>query len=278
MGADSFLVVSGDLLGHDRDLLPAGSGLRHRDLIADARPPAIAVEPEGGGQQRSPGLHGQRGRASHHPRLLPEELHLDAAAGDVPVRDQADQAPGPQSLGQHAKPAVPAAGREYLHAEPFTELQEPLEQGLRLEPLGDRGERADAAADDPGPGQLVVAGMRQGDDHPAARGQVPLDVLLAGRVHIRLDPVLPDRGQPERLQPVAGVGAHGLPGQRPQFLAGHGRAGHPAQVRLEHLDPGSLAAPGDVRAELEGAAGPGFRYPAHQGPAQGVPGVGQPVP
>ena len=42
-----------------------------------------------------------------------------------------------------------------------------------------------------------------------------------------------------------------------------------SRFRLEHPDPGPLAAPGEVRAELEGAAGPGFRYPADQGSSRG---------
>jgi len=77
----------------------------------DMHAPAIALEPQDRRHQRRAGLHGERGRAAHHPGLLAEELHLDAAAGDITVTDQADSFAGPQPLRQDGEPLRPAAGR-----------------------------------------------------------------------------------------------------------------------------------------------------------------------
>ena len=79
------------------------------------------------------------------------------------------------------------------------------------------------------------------------------------------DPLVRDDLQPERLQVIAGVGAHDIAGQRPQLraeLAG-GRAGitrarseDSDEVALEDLHPGALPAPGDVGAEVRTGRAP----------------------
>ena len=160
--------------------------------------PAIALEPQDRGHQRRAGLHGQRGRAAHHPGLLAEELHLDAAAGEIAVTDQADNLAGPQPLDQDGEPWRPAAGRQHLHAEPLAERDEPVIDRLRLHPLDHGGHRACPLGDDPCASQVVVAHVRQGENHPAAGREVPergLDV--PGVAH--------PRGQPARpASPAAG--------------------------------------------------------------------------
>ncbi len=139
---DARLEKARDLLGHRRRLLPGVSFGGHADLLMDVHAPAIALEPQDRGHQRRAGLHGQRGRAAHHPGLLAEELHLDAAAGDIAVTDQADNLAGPQPLGQDGEPLRPAAGRQHLHAEPLAERDEPVIDRLRLHPLDHGGNRA----------------------------------------------------------------------------------------------------------------------------------------
>jgi hypothetical protein len=117
VGRDARLEDARHLLRHGGDLVPPASPGGHRDLRGDVDAPAIALEPHHGRQQRGAGLHRERRRAAHHPRLLPEELHLDPAAGDVPVGGQADHPAGAQPLRQDPEPAVAAGRRQHLKAE-----------------------------------------------------------------------------------------------------------------------------------------------------------------
>src|SRR5207342_1281872 len=98
MSPDTCLEEARDLLRHRRRLLLLVAFGRHRDLLMNVHAPAVALEPQDRGHQRRAGLHGERGRAAHHAGLLAEELHLDAAAGDIAVADQAYGLAGPQPL------------------------------------------------------------------------------------------------------------------------------------------------------------------------------------
>src|ERR1019366_625590 len=101
MSPDSRLEKARDVLHHHhhhhhhhhRLLLPVSFGW-HRYLFMDMHAPVIALEPQDHGHQRRAGLRGERGRAAHHAGLLAEELHIDAAAGDIAVTDQAFGRPG----------------------------------------------------------------------------------------------------------------------------------------------------------------------------------------
>ena len=186
----------------------------------DMHAPAIALEPQDRGHQRRAGLHGERGRAAHHAGLLAEELHLDAAAGDIAVADQADNLAGPQPLRQDAEPLRPAAGRQHLHAESLAERDEPVVDRLRLHPLDHGGKGACPAGDDPCASLVPVAHVRQGEDHPAAGREVlERGPEMPSVAHPTDQPVHWHHRQPEDLEPVARVRAHGLPGQRAQLAA-----------------------------------------------------------
>ena len=108
----------------------------------------------------------------HHPGLLAEEVHLDAVPGDVAVTGQADALPRPQPPGQYPEWLGPPAGGQHFHAQSLAERQEPLVEGLRLEPLHDRRERACPAGDDPCSGLIPVSHVRQREDHAAAGRQM----------------------------------------------------------------------------------------------------------
>ncbi len=106
-------------------------------------------------------------------RLLAEEVHLDAAAGDVPVGGQADQAARAQPLGEDPEPRHAAGRGEHLEPQPLPEGEEPPGQRLGLEPLGHGGELRHAAGDDPGTGLVPVAHVRQRRAPPRARRRAP---------------------------------------------------------------------------------------------------------
>ncbi len=94
-------------------------------------------------------------RAGRHPRLLAEEVHLDAAFGEVPVAEQAHQVPGPQPPGEHAEHVRAGGQRQHLHAQALAEGEEHVEHRLGLDALRDRRE-FDATADDVAHGHLPL--------------------------------------------------------------------------------------------------------------------------
>ena len=101
-------------------------------------------------------------------------------------------------------------------------------------------------------------------------------------MHPGQDPLDRDHRQPERLEPVPGVGAQRGAGQGPQLLAVHVRALVPvtqdtAQVGLQHLDLRALPPPGDVGHLGKGPARPRLRDAADELPAQLVREPRQPL-
>ena len=137
----------------------------------DVRAPLRAVEPQRDRHQRGTGLHRKRRRTAHHVRLLAEEVDLDAATGDVPVRGQADQPARAQPLGENPEPLHTAGRGEHLEPEPFPEGEEPPGQRLGLEPLGHGGELGHATGDDPRSGLVPVAHVRQREHRTATGGE-----------------------------------------------------------------------------------------------------------
>ena len=206
-------------------------------------PQPSSLEPERHRHQRGAGLHRQGGGRGH-PGLLAEEVDLDAAAVTSRSPTRQTRPPARSRWASTPNGLWPAGRRQHLHAEPLAEREERLGDRLGLQPLGHGGELAGPAGDDPRPGLLAVAHVRQGEDHAAAglagcRASPPPPRL---DVHPGHDPLDGDHRQPEHLQPVPGVGAQRRAGQGPQLLAGHLRAARPAQhaaqVRLQHLDLG----------------------------------------
>ncbi len=221
--------------------------------------------------QRGPGLLRQRGRAAHDPGGLAEELDLDSAAGQVPFAQQGDQAASPQPLRQDPEPARAGRVRQHLHAQPLPERHEPVMQRFRAQPLRHRGDLSGAAEHDPGARVLPVAHVRQREDHPAARRQVPeRGLLLASRPHPAEDLRRRDHRQPERLQPVPQIGTHPVPRKPPEIHNRCIRANHPRQVRLQLPDTRPLPPPQLVCDLPEHPLRPPPGHPANYGPAEQV--------
>ena len=242
------------------------------------RAPVIAVEPQDHGHQRRAGLHGERSRAAHHAGLLSEELHLHAPAGDIAVTDQADSLARPQPLRQDAERAAhPPAGRQHLHAETLAERDEPVIDRLRLQPLRHDGNRAGPLGDQPRGSHVVVAQVRQGEDHPAAgRGVVEYGPDMPSDVHPseQPPPASPAAGMPRassaRTSAAPAWTARAVAAWRPA-------PDHPAQVALEHPHPGAVPPPREVGEEPEGTLRPRFGQAADNRPAEAVSGIGEPV-
>ena len=120
--------------------------------------------------QRRAGAQREQRRPGRHPGPAAEERHLDAARGQVPVGEQRHHVPAAEPVGQHVerRRARPPVSGMISMPSASPERQEPLVHALRLEPLGDRGDRP-AAGGDPGAGGVPVAGVRQRDDRARAR-------------------------------------------------------------------------------------------------------------
>ena len=129
--------------------------------------------------QRSPSNHKTTGRAPRRSRR-PAPLATPSSAPSrrrSPPRCHDRSRPGHRAgrqacraepCGQYGERLTSAAGRQHLHAQSLAERDEPVIQRFGLQPLHDRGERAGAVVDDPGPGLVLVAHVRQREDHAAA--------------------------------------------------------------------------------------------------------------
>ena len=136
-------------------------------------PQPASVEPQRDRQQGGAGLHGQRRRAGHHPRLLAEEVHLDAAAGDVPVGRAGRPARPPAAAGPACRTgwSPPVAGS--------TSMPSPSRKATNRWNSDSGLSRSATVVNEPAPramiqcpGLLPVAHVRQREDHPAAGRQV----------------------------------------------------------------------------------------------------------
>jgi hypothetical protein len=229
---DPILEHPRQLLGHGGDLLLPGTCPGHGNLLVNVRAPVLSLVPQRHRHQRGPGLLGKRGRAAHDPGGLAEELALDPAAGQVPFAQQGDQTASPQPLRQDPEPARAGRVRQDLHAQPLPERHEPVMQRFRAQPLRHCGDLPGAAEHDPGARVLPVAHVRQREDHPADRRQVPERcLLLASRPHPAQDLRRRDHRQPEYLQPVPQIRTHRVPREPPEIHNRCIRANHPRQVR-----------------------------------------------
>src|SRR5690606_7309468 len=166
---------------------------------------------------------------------------------------------------------------EHLHAEPFPEGDEPVEQRLGPEPLGDGGERV-PAVHEPCAGVLVVPHVRQGQDDAAPGLQIAEDLLLSGDPHPAEDALAAVLRKPEHLEPVAEVGAQDLLAEDADLVVDLVLAEDAAQVLLQLPHPGAVAVPGAVGQRGEGQPGGGLGHLADDRPARRVGGVHHLVP
>ena len=246
----------------------------HRDRVAHGCGPPVRGERRERRDEQRAGARGEPGRPRRELRGLAEERHLEPGGAQIAVRDQADQAARAQPLGQRPVDDRTVAGRQHLEAEPLPVRHEPAEQRLRTQPFdhgGESGRPAEAplGLDEPQPGEVPVAAVRQRRDDATA-----LLERLEHRRHARHVRVRPGQhrgavhgGQPEGLAPVAGVAAQPRPHQRLQLLGRGG--GHDApQVGPQPADPGAVPAGGEVRAEPERLAGDGFGQATDDAPAR----------
>ena len=146
----------------------AGARLGHRDLRRRcARPSRLPRTRSRSGISAAP-VCTASAAVRGDPRLLPEHLDLDPALLQVAVADQADQAAGPQPLGQGAERAASAGQREHLEPQALPEPHEALVDRLGPSRSATVVNCARPAGDDPGAGLLEVAHVRQRDDHAPA--------------------------------------------------------------------------------------------------------------
>ncbi len=104
-------------------------------------------------------------------------------------------------------------------AESLAERDEPVVDRLRLQPLDHGGKGACPLAMIHAPAWSQLP-MRQGEDHLAAGREVlERGPDMPSVAHSPDQPVHRHHRQPEDLEPVARVRAHGLPGQRAQLAA-----------------------------------------------------------
>src|SRR5206468_8511576 len=107
----------------------------------DDRPVALAVEVDGGWEQGGVLPQGQGGRSGREQGPLTEEVDLHSPTLDVAVAEEGDDAVCSQGAkDSHSGPGVE---RDDAQAGVAAEVQEPLEQLLRFQHLGDDGKRAD---------------------------------------------------------------------------------------------------------------------------------------
>ncbi len=128
----------------------------------------LGVVPHVDRVQRRAGPQRQDRRAGRHLGRLAEEGHLDPGAEKSRSASSGTTVPGPDPVGEHVERRPVTAGqRQDLHAERLTVGEEAPVDALRLEPLGDRGERP-AVGRDPGAGRVPVARVRQREHHALA--------------------------------------------------------------------------------------------------------------
>ena len=140
----------------------------------------VALEVDGGGQERRAGAQGERGRAARERGALAEELDLDAVAGEVAVAEQAEDVvvlEGPHALGwpadgpeRHDLDAeLPGAGPTNHSASSGGSTGSTTAVTWRCLDLGQ-----------PERGPLPAAEVGQGQDHAACpASSAGLDVLVA---------------------------------------------------------------------------------------------------
>ena len=152
------------------------------------------------------------GRTGRHPAGPAEHLDLDAAAGQVAIRDERDD-PVLLELLRELPADVIAREVDDVHPELRPMLEEQLEQRLRLQVLRDGHDRRHASPiARPPTSQFRCA---EGDHDALPVGEPLLDLL---------DPLEPERGQDplvvpaqhvERVEPVPRVGGERLAGRGP---------------------------------------------------------------
>ena len=246
--ADRLLEDAWRALGHRGDLLLAGRrrpgrGSRRR-RARPTRPRRRTSRTPASAPRRSapPGRPGRPGAAPSRRRSPPRRRCRTGPCRprwqtSLPARSRWAITPngcGPPVVGTTSMPR------------PWRNVEEPLEDRLGLEPLGDGGERAGADQDHPAARLLEVAHVRQRVDDAAAVLQVlqgQVDVLLV-HVHAGQDALVRDDLQAEGLQVIARVGAHaprGTARAAPRRIdvggtgGGRIRSEDPDEVALEDL-------------------------------------------
>ena len=213
-------------------LVPQPAAVGERHLRVDPDPPAArrrTTAPTAAAARRcvaasSAGPAGIRVRRA-------EELDLDRRARTGPGR-RAGRPPAAlaQPVHEHVEGRPLAAGeRQDLHAEPLPVGQEPLVQGLGLEPLGDRGERPSRGRRSQAAGRSPSCRSAAAQITPPAAGHRLVQRCRRPMTSERS----PDRSargdlrQPERLQPVPGVRAQARADQRVELGLGQRRGPTP---------------------------------------------------
>ena len=123
---------------------------------------------------------------------------------DVAVAQQADDLVGPQRL-EHRRPASGPSGTTFMPSD-SRNVDEPLEQLGRLERLDHDGDRWPLIGE-PAAGPLPAAEVGQGEDHALARRRARRRCARSPSTAKPPSTSAADSaGQPEALDPVAGVG------------------------------------------------------------------------
>ena len=149
----------------------------------------------------------EHGRPRGQRGPLAEEVDFWSATLQITIGQQTDHVVVAQ-CSHHCLAGV-GAERHHVHAEIRAKVDEPVEQLGRLDLLDDDGDLV-ALVDDPPSRPLPAAEMWQHQDHTVALVERFDDVLIAVDVETPLDRGDRQVGQPETLEPVAGVGIERL--------------------------------------------------------------------
>ena len=256
-------------------LEPPGAG--HRDLRGEDEPPALLGELAHGGHERRAGLGGQQGGPAGPGRRPAEEGDGNAAGAQVAIDQEARHPAVLEPFPEHlrARPG-PSGERDDPEPQRLAVGEEPAVEGLGLQALGDGHERAAEIVDEPDPGGVPVAAVRQDHDQPPPAGPRLVEVLAADHLGACDDAHARVAGQAEGLLPVTGVALQPATGELGQLRLAQPAAGHRAQVGPELPGSLALAAGGPAPAAPEQSAGRRLGQHPHRSPAGGEAGVGQP--
>ena len=177
-GADEHLQLGRQELRDARDVVAQGALAARTDTggrMIGVVTVSLRGEVHRGGQDRRAGPQSEGRRSARQRRALAEELDLDAAALDVPVREQAHDLVGPQRPRGRPAAADGPTGTTVMPSD-SAERDEPLEQLRRLQRLDHHGDRQPLIGD-PAARPLPPAQVGQGDDDAEAGAERVVDVL-----------------------------------------------------------------------------------------------------
>jgi hypothetical protein len=236
----------------------------------------VAVVPDAHRMQRRARAQREHRRPGRQSGRLTEQVDADAGGPQVAIGEERHQPGAAQPLGQDIEQvAVTAGQRQDLHAQTLAVGQEAVIEPLGSQSLGD-GHHRGAGKAGPGAGVVPVAHVHQGSDDAATGAErVPQEVLVL-HPHRGHDPVPAPVRQPERVTPVAQVGAHGQARERAKVVVR--RLGPRAsQVRLELHNRRRTSSPRHVGDAPENRVRHCLGQAPDCRPADGVGTVDQPV-